>query len=98
MGVENAILAHLRDGAALSLDAVALALIAGAFRDLEQRMLPGEEAGLAGRVRGAIMQGARDPKSIAVEALQAEGWPARFEVRGELGFVAIRAPAVRSEA
>jgi hypothetical protein len=90
VNVENRLMAHLREGGAIPLDVAAMALIKGAFLDLDRGMSGGEEAALAARIRVAILHGGRDAKVIAVEALQAEGWPARYEVRGELGRISIR--------
>ena len=87
--MDNLIPAHLGSGG-IPLDIMAMAQVNRAFQNRGQIMSEAESAALSGRIRVAIRHGLREAKAIAIEALQAEGWPARFEVRGDLGLVTIR--------
>jgi hypothetical protein len=45
------------------------------------------------RVQDAIREGLEDAVEVAVRALRIEGYPARYEIRGECGTVVMDLPS-----
>jgi len=78
--------------AKLEPEQIAMFLINGAYRDAGRDMTFIEDALYAIRIRQAVREGITNPNSIAIRALELEGWQPQYVVRGEIGLISIAEP------